>query len=403
MDSSVPLLGAPEENILQESPISNQTREEDIAVNESHKTPQEVFSQSQQTALLTNDVEFEDKSLMLGGNQLVSQPDMFLPHEHNSHMSNVPTNDTISESCSNSANIPDENNDKAISSNSALSKTCSVLNTSDSAVATSSVLKTSDSAVAMSLTSSDVTAQVASIAPTSKFDSSASESTTPVSTVMHSKASSINSSVVTSTLETIPQVAENSATDNTPSADANATAPTNLPPANSSADSRLPHAEPSANNNPNQPTVNSTDANPPAENPTVEPNPPDSGTNLNFEPTTARLNQTRNITLNPFAVTPPVNGSIIDLGNTMFHAIFLRLSITYTRSTTPFLRRVFEFIFLVKSLMCLGLLAGVHFFQATHAPLCLPQNMTWDTDGILRLEILDDASECRVWALFSYF
>merc|ERR1719392_604426 len=71
----------------------------------------------------------------------------------------------------------------------------------------------------------------------------------------------------------------------------------------------------------------------------------------------------------------------------MFHTLFFRLSILYIRKTTPFIRRIIEFSLLVKSLFCLFLLVMVRVFQTTHAPMCLPKDVVWNTNGILRIEV----------------
>ncbi|KAF2355905.1 Membralin [Trinorchestia longiramus] len=85
-------------------------------------------------------------------------------------------------------------------------------------------------------------------------------------------------------------------------------------------------------------------------------------------------------------VAVPTN--LNQLRERMFRSLFLRASVAYARSTTPFIRRLLEFILLIKSLGCLFLLILVHLYLCNQSPACLPAGTEWDKTGILRVEVI---------------
>ncbi|XP_018011883.1 uncharacterized protein LOC108669105 [Hyalella azteca] len=87
-------------------------------------------------------------------------------------------------------------------------------------------------------------------------------------------------------------------------------------------------------------------------------------------------------------VTVPPN--LNQLRGRMFQLLFLRASIAYARSTTPFIRRLLEFVLLAKSLGCLFLLILVHVYLCNQSPACLPPDTLWDKTGILRVEVISN-------------
>ncbi|KAI8509705.1 hypothetical protein Bbelb_121330 [Branchiostoma belcheri] len=96
--------------------------------------------------------------------------------------------------------------------------------------------------------------------------------------------------------------------------------------------------------------------------------------------TCVRMNQERNI-----------NNNQNHLGNVrdrLFHALFFKVAITYARAFPKPVRRVFEFLVLLKALVVLFILVYIHIAFSRTPITCLDHvQKEWPRDGILRVEI----------------
>ncbi|CAH1244140.1 TMEM259 [Branchiostoma lanceolatum] len=92
------------------------------------------------------------------------------------------------------------------------------------------------------------------------------------------------------------------------------------------------------------------------------------------------MNQERNI-----------NNNQNHLGNVrdrLFHALFFKVAITYARAFPKPVRRVFEFLVLLKALVVLFILVYIHIAFSRTPITCLDHvQKEWPRDGILRVEI----------------
>ncbi|XP_061192616.1 membralin-like [Saccostrea echinata] len=88
------------------------------------------------------------------------------------------------------------------------------------------------------------------------------------------------------------------------------------------------------------------------------------------------------------------NNPLFNMRERLFHALFYRVALTYARAFPKPVRRILEFAILLKALLVLGILAYIHIVFARTPINCLAnvQN-TWPRNGILRVEIVHNASE----------
>ncbi|XP_068225217.1 uncharacterized protein [Palaemon carinicauda] len=88
------------------------------------------------------------------------------------------------------------------------------------------------------------------------------------------------------------------------------------------------------------------------------------------------------------------NGGLANVRERLFQALFFRLAVAYARAFPQPLRRVFEFIILIKALTTLFLLIYIH-LAFTRAPItCLDHiRDDWPREGILRVEVIRNPSE----------
>lgn len=88
------------------------------------------------------------------------------------------------------------------------------------------------------------------------------------------------------------------------------------------------------------------------------------------------------------------NGGLANVRERLFQALFFRLAVAYARAFPQPLRRVFEFVILVKALTTLFLLIYIH-LAFTRAPItCLDHiRDDWPREGILRVEVVRNPSE----------
>ncbi|XP_025111122.1 membralin-like [Pomacea canaliculata] len=85
---------------------------------------------------------------------------------------------------------------------------------------------------------------------------------------------------------------------------------------------------------------------------------------------------------------------ILHVRDRLFHALFYRIAITYAKAFPRPVRRVLEFVMLVKALMVLSILFYIHIVFARTPINCLSGVAdSWPRHGILRVEIVRNASE----------
>lgn len=88
------------------------------------------------------------------------------------------------------------------------------------------------------------------------------------------------------------------------------------------------------------------------------------------------------------------NNPLFNMRERLFHALFYRVALTYARAFPKPVRRILEFAILVKALLVLGILAYIHIVFARTPMNCLANvQSTWPRNGILRVEIVHNASE----------
>ncbi|XP_067928425.1 membralin-like [Watersipora subatra] len=78
----------------------------------------------------------------------------------------------------------------------------------------------------------------------------------------------------------------------------------------------------------------------------------------------------------------------------MFHALFYRVALTYARTIPVSARRLLEFMLLIKAVSVLLVLVYIHSMFSQQPTNCLKDiEQDWPKDGILRVEIIYNASE----------
>lgn len=96
------------------------------------------------------------------------------------------------------------------------------------------------------------------------------------------------------------------------------------------------------------------------------------------------MNRNRNNNQNP----------LLNVRETLFHALFIKMSIAYARTFPRPVRRFFEFLLLLKALMAFFVLAYIHISFSRTPTTCLNHvKDSWPRDGILRVEILRNPSQ----------
>lgn len=85
---------------------------------------------------------------------------------------------------------------------------------------------------------------------------------------------------------------------------------------------------------------------------------------------------------------------LINVRDRLFHALFFRIALGYTRTVPKPVRRILEFMLLIKALGALFVLVYIH-VVFTRSPInCLDHvQKNWPRDGILRVEIVRNAAE----------
>ncbi|XP_060072567.1 membralin-like [Ylistrum balloti] len=85
---------------------------------------------------------------------------------------------------------------------------------------------------------------------------------------------------------------------------------------------------------------------------------------------------------------------LLNVRDRLFHALFYRIALTYARTFPKPVRRILEFAVLLKALCVLAILAYIHIVFARTPINCLSSiQKTWPRHGILRVEIVQNASE----------
>ncbi|XP_027025659.2 membralin isoform X2 [Tachysurus fulvidraco] len=99
---------------------------------------------------------------------------------------------------------------------------------------------------------------------------------------------------------------------------------------------------------------------------------------------------------------PNVNQNpLINVRDRLFHALFFKMAVTYSRLFPPSFRRVFEFFVLLKALFVLFILAYIHIAFSRSPINCLEHvREKWPRDGILRVEIQRNSSRAPIFLQF---
>lgn len=91
---------------------------------------------------------------------------------------------------------------------------------------------------------------------------------------------------------------------------------------------------------------------------------------------------------------PQQQNPLLNVRDRLFHALFYRIAITYARIFPRPVRRLLEFLILSKALMVLLVLIYIHVVFARSPINCLQHvQKSWPRDGILRVEIVRNASD----------
>lgn len=86
--------------------------------------------------------------------------------------------------------------------------------------------------------------------------------------------------------------------------------------------------------------------------------------------------------------------TLINVRDRLFHALFLRVALTYARTFPRPVRRLGEFILLIQALLAFFILVYIHGAFARSPTTCLDHIQSdWPRDGILRVEILRNADK----------
>ncbi|XP_002740177.1 membralin-like [Saccoglossus kowalevskii] len=91
------------------------------------------------------------------------------------------------------------------------------------------------------------------------------------------------------------------------------------------------------------------------------------------------------------------NQQLLNVRDRLFHALFFKIAITYARAFPTNIRRLFEFVVLVKALTVLFVLGYIHCAFSRTPINCLSHIQgVWPRDGILRVEIVRNISRSHV-------
>ncbi|XP_053437493.1 membralin isoform X2 [Nycticebus coucang] len=118
---------------------------------------------------------------------------------------------------------------------------------------------------------------------------------------------------------------------------------------------------------------------------------PGPGPNGGGGPAAARGPRTPNLNPNP----------LINVRDRLFHALFFKMAVTYSRLFPPAFRRLFEFFVLLKALFVLFVLAYIHIVFSRSPINCLEHvRDKWPREGILRVEVQHNSSRAPVFLQF---
>ncbi|XP_014440957.1 membralin [Tupaia chinensis] len=100
--------------------------------------------------------------------------------------------------------------------------------------------------------------------------------------------------------------------------------------------------------------------------------------------------------------TPNLNPNpLINVRDRLFHALFFKMAVTYSRLFPPAFRRLFEFFVLLKALFVLFVLAYIHIAFSRSPINCLEHvRDRWPREGILRVEVQHNSSRAPVFLQF---
>uniref|UniRef100_A0A9L0S6J0 Transmembrane protein 259 n=1 Tax=Equus caballus TaxID=9796 RepID=A0A9L0S6J0_HORSE len=100
--------------------------------------------------------------------------------------------------------------------------------------------------------------------------------------------------------------------------------------------------------------------------------------------------------------TPNLNPNpLINVRDRLFHALFFKMAVTYSRLFPPAFRRLFEFFVLLKALFVLFVLAYIHIVFSRSPINCLEHvRDRWPREGILRVEVQPNSSRAPVLLQF---
>ncbi|KAK3579153.1 hypothetical protein CHS0354_022176 [Potamilus streckersoni] len=88
------------------------------------------------------------------------------------------------------------------------------------------------------------------------------------------------------------------------------------------------------------------------------------------------------------------NNPLLNVRDRLFHALFYRIALAYAKAFPKPVRRLLECALLLKAIIVLGILAYIHIVFARSPINCLQHvQKTWPRHGILRVEIVRNASE----------
>ncbi|XP_058138208.1 membralin [Dasypus novemcinctus] len=96
--------------------------------------------------------------------------------------------------------------------------------------------------------------------------------------------------------------------------------------------------------------------------------------------------------------TPNLNPNpLINVRDRLFHALFFKMAVTYSRLFPPSFRRLFEFFVLLKALLVLFVLAYIHVVFSRSPTNCLEHvREQWPREGVLRVEVRHNSSRAPV-------
>ncbi|XP_069072350.1 membralin isoform X2 [Pleurodeles waltl] len=104
----------------------------------------------------------------------------------------------------------------------------------------------------------------------------------------------------------------------------------------------------------------------------------------------------------PRARPPGLNQNpLISVRDRLFHALFFKMAVTYSRLLPASCRRVLEFCLLLKALFVLFILAYIHIAFSRSPINCLEHvRDKWPRDGILRVEIQRNSTRAPIFLQF---